>query len=273
VSAPRASPGAGQAAAELACDPSEDNELGGLTGVIGRQRLAPPTLRRPGRQLPAQGQPPLPLLPASARRPAAILAVGCLVLVASLGVASAHQAHGFWIDQHVDSWVVLGLHLPLHALSLISRLGGVIEMTALTAALALACLAVRRVNGAVLAVVSVAVAAALTELVLKPLVHRTINGFLTYPSGHTTGLFALAAVIAVLLLSSPGGRPRSALRIAAVAAAVVVACAVGVAMIGMDFHYFTDTVGGAAVGTGVVIGVAFLLDLDGSRRRLARLRR
>jgi membrane-associated phospholipid phosphatase len=125
----------------------------------------------------------------------------------------------------------------------------------------------------VLAVVGVLVAAMLTELVLKPLVHRTIVGDLTYPSGHTTGLFALATVVAVVVLGSGSGGPPRAARVAVVIAAVVVACAVGFAVIGLYYHYFTDTIGGAAVGTGTVLGVAFLLDVGRVRSLLGRLGR
>jgi membrane-associated phospholipid phosphatase len=236
--------------------------------VTDRQRLLPPAPRRPSpRQHPGQRQYPAPLLPRSARRPAAILAVGCLVLVAALGIIYAHQGHGGTIDRAVDSWVI-GLRIPLHTQSLVSRIGGVTAVTLLTTALALACLAARRVAGAVLAVGGVALASVLTESVLKPLVDRTLTGFLSYPSGHTTGLFALATAIAVVLLAPRSGRPRPAVRVAAVAAAALIASAVGLAMIGQRFHYFTDTIAGAAVGTGVVIGVAFLLDLPVVRRWL-----
>jgi len=236
--------------------------------LTARQRLLLPALRRPPQgQHPEPRHSPAPLLPAAARRPAAILAAGCLVLVAVLGIISAHQSHGDAIDRAVDSWVI-GLGIPSHILSLISRIGDVKVMTVLTTALAGACLAARRVGGAVLAAGGVALASALTELVLKPLVHRTVGDSLTYPSGHTTGVFALTAAIAVVLLAPRSGRPRPALRIAVVAGAVVIACAVGLAMIGLQFHYFTDTIAGAAVGTGVVLGLAFLLDLPVARRWL-----
>jgi membrane-associated phospholipid phosphatase len=242
--------------------------------VIDRQRALPPALRRPSQRQQGeqdvqgeQRRDPPPLLPAGTRRPAALLAAGCLVLVAALGAISAHQGHGDAIDRVVDSWVI-GLRIPLHALSLVSRLGGVTATTLLTAALAVACLAARRLAGAVLAVGGVALASALTEFVFKPLVHRTINGFLSYPSGHTTGLFAIAAAVAVVSLAPGSGRPRLAVRIAAVAAAAVIAFAVGLTMVAQQFHYFTDTIAGAAVGIGVVIGVAFVLDLPPARRRL-----
>lgn len=236
--------------------------------MTDRQRLLPPALRRPSRQQhPGQRGDPAPLLPARARRPAAILAVGCLILVVVLGVMSAHQDHGDAVDRAVDSWVI-GLGVPLHTQALVSRIGGVTAVTLLTAALAAACLLARRARGAVLAAGGVALASALTELVLKPLVDRRILGYLTYPSGHTTGLFALAAALALVTLAPRGARPRRVAGVTAVAAAVVVASAVGLAMVGQQFHYFTDTVAGAAVGTGTVIGLAFLLDLLVARRWL-----
>jgi membrane-associated phospholipid phosphatase len=40
-------------------------------------------------------------------------------------------------------------------------------------------------------------------------------------------------------------------------------------MIGLGFHYFTDTIAGAAVGVGTVTLTALVLDLPGPRRWLA----
>jgi membrane-associated phospholipid phosphatase len=231
--------------------------------------VAPGQRRRWG--LPG-GAPSTPLLGAQARKPASIVAVGCLIIVVALGVASAHQSHGDAIDRGVDSWII-GLHVSSRVLSGLSMLGGGVEMTVLTSVLAISCLVARRLSGAVLAVVSVLIAAALTERVLKPLVHRTIAGDLTYPSGHTTGVFALVTVVAVVVLGSQSRRDWFTARIAGVIAAAVIASAVGFAMIGLQYHYFTDTVGGAAVGIGSVLGIAFLLDADLIRRRLGRLGR
>jgi undecaprenyl-diphosphatase len=233
--------------------------------------VAPSTGQRRRWGLPG-GAPSAPLIPPQARKTAAIVAGGCLTVVAALGIASVHQSHGDAVDRAVDSWII-GLHVPEHVLSALSLLGDGIEMVALTAVLAVACLAARRLSGAALAIAGVLVAAALTELVLKPLVHRTLAGDLTYPSGHTTGLFALATVVAVVVLGSRSGRSRSAARVAAVIAAAIIAAAVGFAMIGLQYHYFTDTVGGAAVGIGAVLGVAFLLDVGVIRRWLGRLGR
>jgi membrane-associated phospholipid phosphatase len=245
-------------AAELACE---------AMGAKDQVAVVPNAGRRSRQR--ANG-PVAPLLPAGARRPAAIVAVCGLVLVVVLGGLFAHQTHGAAIDQAVDSWV-LGLGIPSGPLELISRLGSVPAMTVMTALLALGCLLVRRLNGALLAIIGVLLASGLTEFVLKPLVHRIIGiSSLTYPSGHTTGLFALSTVLAVVLLSPTSGRPRPAVRIAVVVVAVIVSCAVGLSMIGLIFHYFTDTIAGAAVGIFAVLITAFVLDLEAVRRQLGR---
>jgi membrane-associated phospholipid phosphatase len=43
-------------------------------------------------------------------------------------------------------------------------------------------------------------------------------------------------------------------------AVLLAAVAVAVALVGLGQHYFTDTVGGAAVGTAVTLGIALILD-------------
>ena len=135
--------------------------------------------------------------------------------------------------------------------------------------IAVICLVTGRVNGAVLAGVAVPVASGLTEHVLKPLVGGTALGFPAYPSGHATATFALAAVLAVLMLNPPGPALTPALRLIIPAAAVTLACTVSTAMIGSGVHYFTDTIAGAAVGVGTVTATALVLDLPGPRRWLA----
>ena len=68
---------------------------------------------------------------------------------------------------------------------------------------------------------------------LKPLVGRTARGFLSYPSGHGTVMFALAAVLAVLMLNPPGRVWTPALRLIIPAAAVALACVISVIVIGV----------------------------------------
>ena len=101
-----------------------------------------------------------------------------------------------------------------------------------------------------LAAVAVPVAAGLAELVLKPLVGRTLMGALSFPSGTEARVFAVAAVFAVLMADPVRPRIPAAVRLAAAVAVLLAAVAVGVAMVALNQHYFTDTLGGAAVGTG-----------------------
>ena len=216
---------------------------------------------QPGPRLVAQ------LIPDRARRPAAIAAACCLLLVAVLGVLAAHKSRGNAVDRPIDSWLVG--HLASHdgALFDITRLGDRPEVTAFTAILILGCLAGRRLNGAVLALISVGVAVGLTEYGLKPLVHETLGSSLTYPSGHMSVIAALIGVAGVLMLAPQ--RPRPRVRQLIMLGLVLVGCIVAVALIAIQFHYFTDTIAGAAVGIGVVLATAFLLDTPWMRRALA----
>ena len=147
-----------------------------------------------------------PLLAPGMRRWAALLAAGCVAVTAWLALAFGHQRRPGRLDAAVDTRIhgLLGSYQgPLHQLS---RLGGLFSVAELTAALVLACLVTRRWRGAVLAALAVPAAMTLTEFVLKPLVGRSISGYDSFPSGHATAMFALAASCAVLLANPR--RPR-----------------------------------------------------------------
>jgi undecaprenyl-diphosphatase len=209
-----------------------------------------------------------PLLPGRARRPAAITIACCAVVVAVLGVLAADRSRGNAVDRPVDSWLQHHLAANHQVVADVAYLGGGQIGIVLGAVLVVACLVARRINGAILALVSVLVAVGLTEFALKPLVHETINGSLTYPSGHTVSVFTLTAVVGVLMLNSPRHRPRPWLRAVLVAALVIISCAVAVATIGLNYHYATDTIGGAALAVGVVLAATFPLDGSAVRRKL-----
>ena len=144
-----------------------------------------------------------------------------------------------WTPGSAAAWA--GIQGLLH---LLAWLGGLGSVAVLTAALVLACLVARRWRGAVLAGLAVPAAVALTEFGLKPLVGRSISGYPSFPSGHATAMFALAATCAVLLANPPRPRLPRSVRLALVAGAVLVAAAVPVAMVALGYHYFTDIVAG-----------------------------
>lgn len=220
-----------------------------------------------------QPWPGRPLLTDSARQWACAVLACCAVLVAAPGVVFAHQSRVNRLDQAVDSPIItwLGSHERLAVW--LAFPGSLVPAVALSAAIVVVCLMAGRLNGAVLAAAAVPAAAGLNDGLLKHLVHRTYLGALSYPSGHTAAVSALAATVAVLLLASPRTAWTGPLRMLLVDAAFVAGGVVAVGVIGLRWHYFTDTVAGAAVGTGTVCGLALLLDLPAIRPILARTRR
>ena len=214
-------------------------------------------------------RPGRPLLAASARPWAGALLACCAVLVAVLGVLFAHQARADGLDHAVDSQVIAWLGGHRGVLLWLAVPGSLIPAGVLCAIIVGACLLTGRLNGAVLAAASVLVAVGLDEALLKPLIHRTYWGNVVYPSGHTTAVFTLAATVTVLLLAPQRPAKAGALRVLIPVAACALGVVVAIAVIGLQWHYFTDTVAGAAVAIGTVCGLALLLDLPAARRWLA----
>lgn len=216
---------------------------------------------RPGATRRTPGAEPAPgLLPGPLRWPALALLAACVAVTSVLGTHVAGRGGPGRVDAAVDPRIrdVLGqFPVLLHRLP---DLGNVLPVTVMTTALILACLITRRWRGAILAAAAVPAASALTEYVLKPHVGQTLGQSLSFPSGHATGMFALAAVCAILLLDPPGHRLPWAVRLLAALAALVLAAAVAAAMVAIGAHYFTDAVGGAAVGAGTVLACALILD-------------
>jgi len=215
------------------------------------------------------GRPSPPLLAAAIRPWAGALLAGCAILVAVLGVLFAHQTTADRFDRAVDSPVISGLGGHYGLLLWLAAPGSYLPAAALTVVIVAACLAAGRLNGAVLGAAAVPVTVGLNDGLLKHLFHRTYLGGLSYPSGHTAAVFALAGTVTVLLLIPPRPARGGVWRVLAPVAACVVGVVVAIAVIGLQWHYFTDTVAGAALGIGTVCGLALILDLPVPRRWLA----
>jgi membrane-associated phospholipid phosphatase len=164
-----------------------------------------------------------------------------------------------WLDTAVDAKVLatLGGHPAL--LAALVWPGGPVVVTATAAVVVLACVLRRRYGEAAFVAVSVLLAATITELVLKPLIGRTSWGD-PFPSGHVTSVAALATALTVLLARTPTRVPGP-LRLALAFTAFLIAAAVALGVIGANMHHFSDTVGGAAVGTGTVLLIALVFDI------------
>jgi undecaprenyl-diphosphatase len=221
---------------------------------------------------PARGPRLEPLLPRPFRPAAAVVLAGCAAVTAVLGVHYADGTQAGRLDSIVDPRFAAALSRFPALLWRLEDLGTLGPVTLMTLALILACLATRRWSGAILAVIAEPAAVGLTEYVLKPAIGRVADGWLSFPSGHATSMFGLAAICAVLL-TGPDRRLPAAMRWLLILAAFAVAAAVSVTMVAIGAHYFTDVVGGTAVGIGVVLACALTLDLltsQGRRGRAAR---
>jgi len=201
------------------------------------------------------------------RARAGLALAACVIIVVTLGLLFAGQPLPDGFDNAVDSPVVDFFGGRSGLLLWLAVPGTLIPAIAVSAVIAAGCLFAGRLNGAVLAVTAVPAAAGLDDALLKHLFHRTYLGQLTFPSGHTTSAAALAATLAVLLLVPPQRAGTRAARVALVAVACVITAVVAAAVIGLRWHYFTDTVAGAAVGVGTVCALALLIDLAPGARR------
>jgi undecaprenyl-diphosphatase len=212
---------------------------------------------------------PSPLIAGRWRGPAvAVAAVGLAVV----GVLAAVVHHGR--STAFDNWAFrrsaehIGSGTARFLLDLSAPKGSILLLVLLVVFAAWR----RRWNVAALAVLAPMVVVGLTELVLKPLVGRTlhpaaVNDLLplsirsVYPSGHEATVAATAFVLVIVVSRLP---LRASARAAAVAvlAAWVLASAVG--LVRNYWHYPTDTIGAIGLAAAGVVVVALGIDRYGA---------
>ncbi|MFF7788144.1 phosphatase PAP2 family protein [Streptomyces sp. NPDC007991] len=190
-----------------------------------------------------------------------VIAALAAVVVVVLGVLYAgHSEPG-----RVDRWVVRptadSVGPPWRYLALATDfLGEPGGAAALVVALVTACLLLRRPRAAVLVVAGAGVSVA-TATSLKHVVGRTIHGDgnLSYPSGHTAFLTALALVVALFATGRLGLRGTAGTSLV-LAAALLAGAAMGWAQVALGAHYPTDVLGGWCTALAVVPATAWLVD-------------
>jgi undecaprenyl-diphosphatase len=165
----------------------------------------------------------------------------CVIVIATLGLLLREQARPDGLDSVVDTALIASFCGHQRVLPWLALPGSTIPLIAVSIAIAAGCLLARRPNGVILAVTAVPVTAFLDDTVLKHLVGRTHLGQLSFPSGHTASAMTLATVLGVLLHDPARGTATRAVRAALVAAACAVTALVAVGVIGLRWHYFTDT--------------------------------
>jgi membrane-associated phospholipid phosphatase len=210
-----------------------------------------------------------PLLGTGPGRRWAWLLLGlCVVVVLVLGAAFAHQATADGFDRVIDDPIVSWLGRDQALLDWMEYPGTQVPAVVLSLALAIAALATRRPSGAVLALLADLIATRIDEMALKPLFDRTYLGAVSYPSGHTTSVVSIVAVYAVLFVIPPQDSRTRAWRMGGLAVLLALTVITVIGVIALRWHYFTDTVGGAAVAVGTVCALCLLIDALRGRSRL-----
>ncbi|MFE1801300.1 phosphatase PAP2 family protein [Streptomyces sp. NPDC059517] len=212
--------------------------------------------------------PTSPVLPQSLRAGLGVIAVLAAAVVVALGVMySGHTEPGA-----VDRWFVEptddSVRSPWRGIALaIDFLGEPVGAAALILVAVAGCLLRRRTRAAVFVVAGVGVTVVVATL-FKSLVGRTIHGpdNLSYPSGHTAFLTALALIVALLAVGGSGlGRAAGTLLV--LGAGLVAGATMGWAQVALGAHYPTDVLGGWCTALALVPATAWVIDRAGDRRR------
>ncbi len=192
--------------------------------------------------------------------------VVAIIVIAVLGMRYADQDMPGHLDRSLDALIGSRLSRDKPVTRALANLGDPVQVALLVAAVAGAAAVARRWSGVLLTIIGTVAAAITTDLILKPLIGRLRFGYLSFPSGHTTAVAAVAIAAAILLA---GARwPRSAiLRMVAGLAAVALALGVAISLVAEHIHYTTDTVAGYCVAIATMLVVALCLDYCGSRWR------
>ncbi|MFD4480013.1 phosphatase PAP2 family protein [Streptomyces sp. NPDC058471] len=207
------------------------------------------------------------VLPAALRAWLGLIGALSALVVVLLGVLYAGHSEPGTVDRWVIDPTADSVRPPWRYVALATDfLGEPAGSAMLIVAVVAGCLLRRRPRAAVFVVVGVGVTV-VTATLLKFLVGRTIHGDdnLSYPSGHTAFLTALALIVA-LLAAGRLGLGRTAGTLLVLAAALVAGAAMGWAQVALGAHYPTDVLGGWCTALAVTPTTAWLVDRAADRR-------
>ena len=212
------------------------------------------------------GRPAPAVLPPSLRPWLGLIAALAALVVVVLGVLYAGHSEPGRVDRWIVSPTADSVRPPWRGVALFwDFLGNPAGSVMLVVAVVGGCLLLRRLRAAVFVVAGVVVTVG-TATLLKHLVGRTIHGpgNLSYPSGHTAFLTALALMVA-LLATGRLGLGRTAGTSLVLGAALVAGAAMGWAQVALGAHYPTDVLGGWCTALAVIPATAWLVDRTADR--------
>jgi membrane-associated phospholipid phosphatase len=200
-----------------------------------------------------------PLLPGRMRNLAVVGILLAILVIAVLGMRYSNQEAAGQLDRLLDAYIRSYFSRDQTLARGLISFADPPQVAILLSAVAGAAAIARRWAGVVLVIGGTLTAVTITEVILKPFVGRLRYGHLSFPSGHTAAIAAIAVATVILLIGAQ--RPRSiALRLLPSLVAVAVAAGVAVALIAQHVHYATDTVAGCCVALATVLTTALALD-------------
>lgn len=175
-----------------------------------------------------------------------------------LAIRYGGTADGGGIDRRAESFVDMFSSKYSKPVMLTVSLGDPRSVIVIAAVLAAISLALRRWRLALLAFVGPGLTGLATTL-LKPVIGRTIEGSLAFPSGHTGAAVSLTLVAALILLSLwRAGRLAGTVVLAGLA--LTAGTVMALSLVSMERHYLTDAVGGLCAAAVCVLGAALVID-------------
>jgi membrane-associated phospholipid phosphatase len=209
------------------------------------------------------GPPQLPrfsLLGSRARLPVLGFIAAAIGVTVWLGIVDYHDKWANDWDLRMSYRLSHRFAGHLGLMKHIADLGGQLPVVVFSTAIVALAAVWRRPRAIALAVGAPLLAVLLTEGIVKPWVHRAPFGVDTYPSGHSTGIFAVTTVLAIVLIGPSAPRRWAPLRWVIAYLALLVACAVAVALVAAGFHFATDVIGGACIGALTACLLALAID-------------
>ena len=187
------------------------------------------------------------------------MAVACVLVVAVQAVWLRHGMETGWVDAAVDAKVVASLGGHPMLLAALVWPGEPVPAAAMAAALVLACILRRRYGQAALVPYPSPLRPPSPRSCSSPSSAR-LPGATPSPADTSPAWPPWPPPWQCSLARMPATVPRLLRRVLAVTA-FLIAAAVAFGVIGANMHHFSDTVGGAAVGTGTVLVIGLILDL------------